>query len=67
MKKKQITKKEVVQRKIDANIEEIYSLEIVRDYNREKGNQLEVDASVKRIMQNQENLKFLEEYIKTCE
>jgi folate-dependent phosphoribosylglycinamide formyltransferase PurN len=68
------TKREVVQTMIDANIEDCYKMEIVRDANKEKLKvnpndheaKVQIDTSVQQIMKNQQNIVFLEAYIKTC-
>ncbi len=64
------TKKEIIQEKIDANIEDIYKMEIVRDVNKELDTpeaKEQVKAAVHRIMEGQGNITWLEEYIKKCE
>ena len=72
------TKREIIQEKINENIEDIYKMEMVRDYNKmivetetdaKKVNEakIQVSASVQQIMKDQDNIKFLEEYIKTCD
>lgn len=63
------SKKEIVQESIDACYEDILRMEVVRDFqatiNDTKAKE-QVNAAKHRIKENEDKIKFLEEYIKTC-
>lgn len=64
------TKIEIIQDKIDANIEDIYAMEIVRDRNLEIDTTTakeQVNAAEKRIADDEENLTWLRAYKAKCE
>lgn len=63
------TKKEVIQEMIDMNHEEIFRMEIVRDFNvKSDANEakIQVDAANEKIKKCEVQLTFLNEYIKEC-
>lgn len=64
------TKKEVVQEKIDLNHEEIFSMEIVRDFNLLSDHaeaKVQVDAANDKIKKCEIQLTFLREYLKSLQ
>lgn len=64
------TKKDLVKEKLQANIEDIWAMEIVRDSNKRFNTPkalTEIKSAELRIKQNEENIVFLKEYLKQCE
>lgn len=61
------TKKQVIEEKIEANQEEIYAMEIVRDLNITSDHseaKVQVDAANDRIKKCEVQLTFLKEYLR---
>lgn len=62
------TKKEVVQEIINSTQEEIYRLEVVRDFNSVAENaeaKVQVDAAITKIKKNEIQIEWLKEHLKS--
>jgi outer membrane protein TolC len=64
------TKKEIVQSLIDSNQEEIFRLEVVRDFNTSvevAEAKIQVDAANEQIKKNELQVAWLKEHLKSLE
>lgn len=64
------SKRDIIEEKIAANVEEIYNMEIVRDFNLtsdHKEAKVQVDAANDKIKKCEVQLTFLREYLVQCE
>lgn len=64
------TKKQIVEEKIALNQEEIYAMEIVRDFNTGIDNpeaRVQVDAANDKIKKAEVQITWLKKYLESCE
>lgn len=62
------TKKEIVQELVDSSQEEIFRLEVVRDFNASVDNaeaKVQVDAANTKIKKNEVQISWLKEHLKS--